>query len=476
MSLSFDEYRAHDGLGLAKLIADKEVTPEEVLEAALARRDAVNPEINALVYHQDAQARGRVAADLPDGPFAGVPFALKDLYAFEDGQPVTHGSELWKEQVAEGDSTHVARFRAAGLVTIGRTNTSELGLVWTTEPVAYGPCRNPWNTDHGVGGSSGGAAAAVAAGILPLAHATDGGGSIRMPAAHCGLFGLKPSRGRSPTGPFVGEGWAGISCGHVVTRSVRDSAALMDATCDPEVGDPYAAPPPSRPYLEEVGRAPGRLRVAYHTTDYTGEPLGDEVVSGIKEAARLLESLGHEVEEAAPPVDFDWAAQSMFTIVAANTRDSVMMRYEQLEREPNGYGLEQATWDMVERAADLSAVDYARAVTCFHIHGRRMGRFFETHDVVLSGTMRQPAPEIGTVTMNDWDAEELFRRATEQMPITSLFNQTGCPAMSVPLAWSKAGLPIGIHIGAGYGREDVLFRLAGQLEESQPWFDRVAPL
>ena len=476
MTLSFDEYRSRDGLGLAKLIADKEVKPEEVLEAALQGAEEVNPQINAIVHDQSAIARGRVAADLPTGPFAGVPFLIKDLYAFQEGQPSGNGSRLWDGAVAPADMTAVLRFREAGLVPFGRTSTAEMGLVWTTEPIATGPTRNPWNLEHGVGGSSGGSAAAVAAGITPIAHATDGGGSIRMPAAQCGLFGLKPSRGRMPIGPIVGEGWAGIATGHVVTRTVRDSAAALDAIGYPEVGDPYTAPTPQRPYLEEVNRAPDRLRVAMHTTDYKGEPLGPEVRAAVEQTGRLLEELGHSVEEAVPPVDQDLLARAMFAVVAANTRAAVLMRYQELERDPNGYGLERGTWDVVERGAGISALDYAEAVTVFHMAGRELGRFFESYDVILSGTMRNPPPKIGTVTLNEWDTDDLWAGATRDMPITPLYNQTGCPAMSVPLAWSADGLPIGIHFGAAYGREDTLVRLAGQLESSKPWFDKVAPL
>lgn len=476
MTLSFEEYRKRDALGLARLIADREVAPEEVMETALARCDAVNPRINAVVQRNDGAARGRVAADLPDGPFAGVPFLFKDLYTFEEGLPVGNGSRLWDGVVAPGDSTYVRRCREAGLVSFGRTNTSELGLVWTTEPEANGPTANPWHLGRSAGGSSGGAAAAVAAGIVPMAHASDGGGSIRMPASRCGLFGLKPSRGRMPTGPMIGEAWAGLATVHVVSRSVRDSAAMLDATGYPEPGDPYAAPAKRRPYLEDVDHPPAALRIAVHTTDYAGRPLSAEAVKAVEAAATLLRDLGHDVVEAMPEVSFEAIAGAMRAIVAVNLRDGVLARYAELDREPDGGGLEHATWSAAGAGGKVSAVEYVRAVTAAHMTGRALGRFFESHDLVLSATMRNPPGELGSVKTGDWDFDDLFEAALEEMPITALFNQTGCPAMSVPLHWTADGLPVGVHVGAALGREDLLFRLAGQLERAQPWFDRVPEL
>lgn len=474
--LTFKEYRSYDALGLAKLIADKEVTPEEVLDAALQRCDEVNPKLNAVVHRNDGAAKGRVAADLPEGPFAGAPFLLKDLYAFEEGQPLGNGSRLWDGAVAPMDFTYTARCREAGLVTFGRTNTPELGLVWTTEPEANGPTCNPWDLERSPGGSSGGAAAAVSAGILPMAHATDGGGSIRMPASRCGLFGLKASRGRNPMGPVVGEGWAGLAGSGVVSRSVRDSAAMLDATGYPETGEPYSAPAKERSYLEEVGLTPGPLRIAYHTTDYAGTPLSRDAIEAVETTAGLLRELGHEVEEACPEIDVERMGRAMGVVIAANLHQAVMARYLELERDPDGVGVEHVTWEMVRAAARLSAADYAGAVTTFHMAGRTLGRFFETHDLVMSATMRNPPTPLGEVETGKWDMGDLFEAAQRQMPITPLFNQTGCPAMSVPLHWTTDNLPVGVHFGAAFGREDRLFRLAGQLEEAKPWFDRVPDL
>ena len=474
--VAFTEYARHDGLGLARLIADRELTPEEVLEAAIARAEAVNPTINAIVHRMDAEARGRVAADLPTGPFAGVPFLLKDLYLGYEGAPVGNGSRLWADYVSPSDFTYTRRCRAAGLLVFGKTNTPELGIAWTTEPVAYGPTRNPWDLERSAGGSSGGAAAAVAAGIVPIAHATDGGGSIRIPAAQCGLFGLKPTRGRNPAGPLVGEGWSGLATGHVVSRSVRDSAAMLDATSGPAPGDPYWAPPPARPFLEEVGADPGRLRVALHTTGLDGRPLDPENVRAATAAAHLLRDLGHEVEEAMPALDIPALAKAFRVIIAGNLWNAVAARYAALGRRPDGVGLEKVTWEWAQQGREHSAADYAAALTAIHGAGRTLGDFFESWDVLLSTTMREPPVRLGVLRQDEQDLDEYLGLLMDEMPVTPLFNATGCPAMSVPLHWTDSGLPVGIHVGAGFGREDRLIRLASQIEQARPWFDRRPPL
>ena len=469
---AFTEYRNHDGLGLARLIARKDVTPEEVLEAAIARADAVNPAVNAIVHRMDAEARGRVAADLPTGPFAGVPFLLKDLYMGYEGAPLSNGSRLWADYVSPADFTYTRRCREAGLVVFGKTNTPELGIAWTTEPTAHGPTRNPWDLERSAGGSSGGAAAAVAAGIVPIAHATDGGGSIRIPAAQCGLFGLKPTRARNPAGPFVGEGWSGLSTGHVVSRSVRDSAAMLDATSGPAPGDPYAAPPPARPFGEEVGADPGRLRVALHTTGLDGRPLDPENARAAREAAKLLQELGHDVDEAMPAVDVPALSKAFRVIIAGNLWNAVALRYAALDRRPDGDGLEKATWAWAEEGREYTAADYAAAVTAVHVAGRQLAGFFENWDVMLSTTMHEPPVKLGVLRQDDQGLDDYYRLLMDEMPVTPLFNATGCPAMSVPLHWTSEGLPVGIHVGAAFGREDTLIRLAAQLEQARPWYDR----
>jgi amidase len=469
---TFTEYADHDGLGLADLIARREVKPEEVLEAAIERADAVNPTINAIVHRMDAIARGRVAADLPTGPFAGVPFLLKDLYVGYEGSPVSNGSRLWKDYISPANFTYTERCRDAGLVVFGRTNSPELGIAWTTEPVAHGPTRNPWDLERTAGGSSGGAAAAVAAGIVPIAHATDGGGSIRIPAAQCGLFGLKPTRGRNPAGPYIGEGWSGLATGHVVSRSVRDSAAMLDATSGPAPGDPYAAPTPARPFLKEVGADPGRLRVALHTTGLDGRPLDPENATAANQAAHMLRELGHEIDEAMPVFDLAALNKAFRVIIAGNLWNAVSMRYAALDRDPDGEGLEKATWEWAQEGRTFTASDYAASLTAIHVAGRQLAQFFENYDAMLSTTMREPPVKLGTLRQNEQGLDDYMQALMGEMPVTPLFNSTGCPAMSVPLHWTAGGLPVGIHFGAAFGREDLLIRLASQLEQAKPWFDR----
>ena len=469
--LGFDDYVRHDVTALAGLIRAREVSAAEVLEAALARADAVNPAVNAIVLRLDRRARA-AATGPGDGRFAGVPFLFKDLYTFEAGVPAGNGSRFWDGFVAPADLTYVARCRAAGLVSFGRTATSEEGISISTEPVATGPTRNPWNLERTAGGSSGGSAAAVAAGIVPMAHGSDGGGSIRIPAAQCGLFGLKPSRGRNPMGPFVGEGWAGLACSHVISRSVRDSAAMLDATAGPEAGDPYAAPAPPRPFEREVGADPGRLRVALHFTGLDGVALDPENRRAVEEAGRLLEGLGHHVEEAIPEIEAAALNRAIMVIVAANAWNTVVYRSAELGREPDGAGYERASWEIARAGPAIGAPEYAAAVGAFHRAGRAFGRFFERYDVLVSTTMRRPPFPLGTLRPDRTGGDEFARQCHAEMPVTHFFNMTGCPAMSVPLHWTDNGLPVGIHVGAGYGREDLLLRLAGQLEAAQPWFDR----
>lgn len=469
---TFSDYMSHDAVSLAKLIRAGEVAADEVLEAAIQRADAVNPTINAIVSRNDGAARGRVAAGLPDGPLAGVPFLLKDLGALQEGVGMGNGSRLWEGFVAPLDATYTERVEAAGLVVFGRTNTPEMGVSWTTEPAANGPTRNPWNLDHSPGGSSGGAAAAVAAGIVPVAHATDGGGSIRIPAAHCGLFGLKPTRARNPAGPLAGEGWSGLSTGHVVSRTVRDSAALLDATHGPAPGDPYAAPVPAGAYLDEVGREPGKLRVALHLTALDGTPLHPENAAAAKTAAELFASLGHEVEEAMPEFDTDALRNALEVIIAGNLWVAIAARYKQLDKRPDGEDLEKVTWEWAQRGNERPASDYAAAVGVIHQAGRQLAAFYKRYDVMLSTVMRNPPRPLGFLRQNESDLDHFIADLADEMPVTPLANMTGTPAMSLPLAWSTDGLPIGIHVGAAFGREDLLFRLASQVEQAKPWAHR----
>ena len=470
--MTFEEYVEHDALGLAKLIRDGEVTAAEVVEAALARADAVNPQINAIVARRDDIAREQAEAPVGKEPFAGVPFVFKDLGCWQKDWPAEAGSKLLKGFVAPVDFTHTERVSATGVIPIARTTTSEFGISISTETEAYGPTRNPWDLERSAGGSSGGTAAAVAAGIVPMGHGSDGGGSIRIPSANCGLFGLKPSRGRNPFGPLAGEGWAGLAAQHVLSRSVRDSAAMLDATQGAEAGEPYTCPPPTRPYLNEIDVEPGRLRVAYHVTGLGGLPLDPVNKAAVLDAVGLLRSLGHEVEEAHPAVDIDLLGKAMISVIAPNQKLSLDAVYAKLGREPEDGDIEPICRAFADKAADISAADYAAAVTAFHQLGRTFGHFFERYDVLVSTVLAQPPAELGEIRTDGSSVDDFLEDVWERMPVTQFFNMAGCPAMSVPLHWSQRGLPIGIHIGAGFGREDLLFRLAGQLEKARPWIDR----
>jgi amidase len=468
----FKEYAQYDALGLSELIAGRQVTPLEVLEAAIERIEATNPRINAIVQKTYDDARAVVGAGLPPGPLAGVPYLMKDLQAWQQGVRIGNGSRLYDGFVADHDFTLVQRYKAAGLVLLGRTNTPEFGLNATTEPVAYGPTRNPWNLERSAGGSSGGAAAAIAAGMVPAAHGTDGGGSIRIPAAHCGLFGLKPTRGRNPAGPDVGEGWSGLACGHALTRSVRDSAAFLDATSGPAPGDPYWAPPPARPFLQEVGAKPGRLRIALEKKAITGTPVHPECVKGVEAAATLLEELGHRVEEASPEFDVVHLRWAMGVIISANLRNGLDLRFDALKRSQREDDVERITALWAEQGRRHPARDYARALVIIHGIGRRFGAFFQSYDILLSPTLAEPPWLLGSPDMMSGDLNAYTERLFHMIPFTPQFNVTGGPAASLPLHWTADGLPVGIQLGADFGNEALLFRLAAQLEEAQPWRDK----
>jgi amidase/6-aminohexanoate-cyclic-dimer hydrolase len=466
------EFERYDGLGLAALVRKKEVTPDEVLAATLERIEARNPALNAVVLRMDDLARAAIRAGLPDGPFTGVPYLLKDLGVLYSGTVTSFGSRLFAGYVADHDSEIVARLKRAGLVIAGKTNTPEMGISPSTEPRLFGPTRNPWNREHSAGGSSGGAAAAVAAGMLPMAHATDGGGSIRIPASACGLFGLKPTRARNPMGPDAGEGRSGASVGHAVTWTVRDSAALLDATSGPDVGDPYWAPPPARPFLEEVGREPGRLRVAVTVKPWLDAPVDPECAEAARDAAKLCASLGHDVEEARPEIDEAAWARSSLVIVTASLAFALETRAAALGRELTADDVERVTWQRVQLAKTFSAADYARAVHTVHRTGRAVARFLERHDVLLTPTMCRPPYPLGVLDLSTSDADAFMAARSASVGFTALFNSSGHPAMSVPLAMSRAGLPLGVQFAARFGDEATLFRLAAQLEAARPWRTR----
>ena len=473
--MRFDEYRRHDATALAGLIATRKVSAKEVLETAIARAEHVNPSINAIVHTQYDQARAAVAAGPASGPLSGVPYLIKDLGFFQMGEPATFGSSLFRDFVADHDSAYVRRCKEAGLIIIGRSSSPEFGLNPNTEPRLYGPCRNPWQLGRSAGGSSGGAAATVVAGILPVAHATDGGGSIRIPAAQCGVFGLKPSRGRVSLAPDTGEGWGGLSIGHVVSRSVRDSALMLDCTAGAEPGDPYMAPPPECSFVACLGRPPKKLKIAVSLTDHRGGKLHSECTKAVTAAAKLCAQLGHTVDEV-PIAPHLVALRPMNSrISAANTARALGLRWKALGREPNSNDVEAVTWAVYRRGLKVGAIDYVEAIAAAHTIGRKFAAFLANWDVLLTTTLPAPPPPLGYFDQNG-DAETFVARVTEYLSITPLHNATGTPAMSVPLHWTADGLPVGVHFAARYGEEATLLRLAAELETAQPWFERLPPL
>ncbi|ETX08485.1 amidase [Candidatus Entotheonella palauensis] len=470
--MDVDTYMRYDATALADLVAKKEVTAGELLTCAINRSEAVNPQINAVVYPEYERAAQSIEAGVAPGPFAGVPFPLKNLYAYAKGYPLTNGSRILQNRRAEADDTYVTRCRAAGLVLISMTNSSEFGLNVSTEPAAYGPTRNPWNLAYSAGGSSGGAAAAVAAGIVPMAHATDGGGSIRIPASMCGLIGLKPSRARMPTGPVVGEAWNGLATQHVVCRSMRDAVRCLDATHGPEPGDPYACPAPERRFADEVGAHPGRLRIALMTESVYGIPVHPDCTTAVREAAQLLATLGHHVEEAAPKINAETLTWAHRVIISANLRATLdhLGRIRQQAVTPDE--VEPQTWAFAEQGTQLRAADLASAITIVHMAGRACGRFMAQYDVLLSPTLAAPPPPIGHVDTGLPD-EMFAERLMPYVAFTQLYNAIGWPAISLPLHMNETGLPIGVMFAARLGDEATLVRLASQIEQARPWFDQL---
>ena len=466
------EYDAQDALSLAAWVRRGEVSPLELLEEAVARVEERDDAINAVVIRAFAEARKAIDAGLPEGPFRGVPYLLKDLYAAWKGMRLTNGSRFFADDVSDFDSELVARYRRAGLVFFGRSASPEFGITTTTESILFGQTRNPWNLEHTAGGSSGGAAAAVAAGILPAAHASDGGGSIRIPAACCGLFGMKPTRARVPAGPTVGEGWSGMSTAHAVSRSVRDNAALLDVCAGPALGDPYWAPPPERSYLSEVGADPGRLRIALQVESFNGSAVHADCQRAARDAAELCASLGHEVVEATLEVEREALGRATQVLIASNLRASLLERAERLGRDFTPEDVEPMTHAMASVVKTSDAASYARAIRTIHAAGRSVARFFEGFDVLLTPTMATPPLPLGRVALTRTDTPGLLEDLGQTVGFTQLFNASGNPAMSVPLVWNEHGLPIGIQFAGRFGDEATLFRLAGQLEAARPWFDR----
>ncbi|MFH1241775.1 MAG: amidase [Pseudomonadota bacterium] len=472
----FDELTLLDAMAQAEMIRKREIQAIELVEAAVERIERLNPILNAVVTPMYDQAREAATGKLPEGRFAGVPFLIKDLLAYYKGVRMTLGSRLTKDFVPDHDSELVVRLRRAGLIILGKTNTPEFGILPTTEPHLFGPCRNPWDIERTTGGSSGGSAAAVAACLVPMAHGNDGGGSIRIPASCCGLFGLKPTRARNPLGPDFGDIMGGLVAEHAITRSVRDSAALLDATAGPDTGDPYWAPPPRRSFLEEAGADPGCLRIAFTTETTSGLVLHPDCVSAVKDAATLCGDLGHELVEAAPEVDGELVTKCFMVLWSSGCSATLEAIAHMTGQKLDPEKVEPLTWALGEMGRKHNSTEYLLAIQVLQREARRVARFFLDYDLWLTPTLGEPPVPLGTFDSTPGNPLKGLDRAKEFVPFTPLCNATGQPAMSVPLFWNSEGLPVGVHFVGRFGDEATLFRLAAQLEEARPWADRRPPL
>ncbi|MBU4564988.1 MAG: amidase [Desulfarculus sp.] len=474
---SYEELAWLDATALAKLIRDKQITPQELLDDTVKRIERLNPQLNAVVTPMYDLAQGAADEPLCDGPFAGVPFLLKDLLAIYQGVRLTAGCALLKDYVPDHDSELVKRQKRAGLIHVGKTNTPEWGLMPTTESDLLGRCSNPWDLDRTPGGSSGGSAAAVAAGIVPMAHANDGGGSIRIPASCCGLFGLKPTRARNPLGPGFGDMMGGLVAEHAVTRSVRDSATLLDTTAGPEPGDPYWPPPLARPMSKEVGTNPGVLRIAFSAKTMGDVEVHPDCIAAVQSSAKLCEELGHQVEEAAPVISAAGSLPLVFgTIWSAGlacTLDGIAMMTGQPIEEGQ---VEPMTWALYQKGLEVKASKYMLAIQTAQRVAREVAAFFENYDVWLTPTLAKPPVPLGWHDPLPDDPLRGWRRSAQFAPFTPICNLTGQPAMSVPLFWNEGNLPIGSHFVGRFGDEATLFRLAAQLEQARPWAQRRPPV
>ncbi|AQZ96523.1 amidase [Halopseudomonas phragmitis] len=473
--LRFDEYVRFDAMGLAEQVRLGAVSPAELLELAINRTEAVNPQINAVVMEHFELARRQVAAGVGGGAFAGVPFLLKDLGVSMADTVTTQGSRFFKDARARQDDPFVRKVRDAGLVVFGKTHSPEFGNSPNTESSLFGATCNPWNLDYSVGGSSGGAAAAVAAGIVPVAHASDGGGSIRIPASACGLFGLKPSRGLVPIGSGDGEVRGGLSAQHVISRSVRDTAAMLDAFAWSNPGRAFDAHSGEGSYIAQMKREPGKLRIAVMQEPLQDFPVDAECIKAVDQAALLCRELGHRVEEAVPRIDMASAAQASGLMSIVSLAHRVALREAELGRAVTEADLEPANWQMLSWGKQIPALDYARGLDALQQAAREMAEFMQDYDVLLSPTLAQVPPKLGVIDMA-LPLEQFGAVAGRVAAFTSIFNTTGQPAMSVPLYWTESGLPVGVMFAGRFGEERTLLRLAAQLEQAQPWFTRLPKL
>lgn len=487
-------YEDLDGLALAELVSRGEVSPLELVNTAIEHIEAKNPTINAVVNKQYEKAREMAQSALTSGPFCGVPFLLKDLGAFELGVASTSGSRYCKDFMPRVQNEIVKRYLKAGFIPLGRTNTAEFGLLPTTEPKLFGPTKNPWNTTHTAGGSSGGAAAAVAARMVPIAHGGDGGGSLRIPASCCGVFGLKPSEGRSPVGPVGGRLWHGLVAEHVLTRSVRDSAACLDVICAPTKGEPIHAPAPEQSFLEQLKTPVRKLKIGLIEEPYFNAQLHPDCREAVQGSAKLCESLGHEVEQTKFSIDAQEVAHAYLVIVAGETEAVIRNLESAIGKKPTSRDLELVTQIFRIGGRTLRASDYADAVRISDETRRKVAATFANYDVILTPTLALPPPRLGQLNppfgdrlfmhfMRLFPLRSLVRAAFNQLPkkafgftpYTFLFNTTGQPAMSVPLHWNKQGLPIGSHFIGEFGADGLLLKLAQQLESARPFSARKLP-
>lgn len=493
----FTEYTEYDATGLAELVANKEVTSAELTETAIERIERINPRLNAVVYKLYDRARKQATGDLPDGPFRGVPFLIKDLLSALSGEPMQCGSRMYAGYRPRKNSELVNRYLATGVVIVGKTNTPELGLLPTTEPAALGAARNPWDVTRTTGGSSGGTGAAVAARIVPMGGGGDGGGSIRIPSSCCGIFGLKPTRGRTPVGPYETENWHGFAQEHVLTRSVRDSAAMLDAVSGPYLGDVHYLDKPTERFIDQVGKAPGKLRIAYSSQPILPGKVSQEAVAAVDDAVGLLRQLGHEVIPAAPAIDGHAFARSFLVVISCQTAAGIRTAEKRMGRKASSEDFELKTWLTARMGEAFSGGDYVEAIGNVQAMSAEVLRFCYDYDLVLNPTVAEAPPKLGFLEPKGVQAiaEQVMGRlpiarlvkntplidqaAAEVyafIPWTPVYNATGQPSMSVPLKWTDDGLPTGVMFTGKLGDEATLYRLAAQLEQARPWKDRRPPV
>ncbi len=466
------DYIDHDATALAGLVKQGAVSPAELVEAAIARIEALNPKLNAVVLPIFERARDRARGPVSAGPFAGVPFLLKDILGDLEGVPTRQGSRIMPPVPAAQNGELTDRFLAAGLIPLGKTNVPEFGLVATTESALYGPACNPWNAAHSTGGSSGGSGAAVASGMVPVAHANDGGGSIRIPAAANGLVGLKPTRARNPLGPVVGDVMAGLVQEHVLARSVRDTARMLDVTAGPGLGDPYAAPVPPASFAAALERPPAPLRIAFAKTKLNGQPLHPDCVAAVEAAAKLCADLGHHVEEASPPVDQDALTMPFMALWTAGLTMQIDLVAQLTGQVPSLDNLEGLTFGLYQAGKTITGAQVLGSVAAVQGIARVIARWHQTYDLWLTPVLGLPTVANGTFDLSLTDPIAGFAPMIDYVPFTALQNGTGQPAISLPLHWNGAGLPIGVQFVAGVGEEALLIALAGQLEMAAPWEPR----